>query len=100
MKTKEEIFQALSNADPRTRLKAIRRLSGMASELALKDRQPIAERISRLLDDKVAFIRWNVAIALGQIGDENALPVLEKMVGDEHANVRFRAALALGLIGS
>lgn len=59
----------------------------------------MVDLVGRLAGDKEAFVRWNVAIAVGKIGHPSGVKVLEEMVRDEHANVRFRVALALGLIG-
>lgn len=95
----EEASRTLSDADPRLRLKAIRKLTDIGMCLAWEDRPVVVERLARLIEDKEPFIRWNVAIALGMVGHEKGLEALEKLIKDEHANVRFRAALALGLIG-
>lgn len=96
----EDESRALSSSHPRARLQAVTRLAEIAGELPVTERGPIVEQLERVADDREAFVRWNLAIALGQIGHPRGLPVLERMAADEHANVRFRAALALGLIGA
>lgn len=98
-KKMEEACCSLSDADPRLRLKAVRRLTGIAVRLAWEERHRIVEELAKLAGDKEPFIRWNVAMALGRIGHESGVDALERMAGDEHANLRFRVALSLGLIG-
>ena len=100
IKDVESASLALSDKNPQNRLKAIRVLTEISKHDPIEQRQHYVESAGKLWDDKEPFIRWNVATALGQIGHENALPILEKMVNDQHANVKFRALLAFGLIGS
>lgn len=56
-------------------------------------------RLAALADDEQPFVRWNVALTLGLLGDEAALPALERLAKDEHANTRLRVAFALALLG-
>ena len=94
----DKAAERLADSDPRVRLQAVRNLIPIAVDQPLEERGGVVQTLGRLADDPEAFVRWNVAIALGQIGHESAVPALSKMAGDEHANVRYRAALALGLI--
>ncbi len=80
-------------------MKAVAALTEIAQQLEFADRERMGDLVGRLAGDKEAFVRWNVAIAVGKIGHPSGVKVLEGMVGDEHANVRFRVALALRLIG-
>ncbi len=96
----EEESRALSSSNPRERLRAVARLAQIAGQLPLSERDSIVAQLERVADDSEAFVRWNLAIALGEIGHPRGLAVLERLATDEHANVRFRAALAVGLIGA
>ena len=96
----EKARQKLPDLDPRRRLEGVVELTAVAERLEVDERQEIVALLSELASDSEPFVRWNVAIALGEIGHESGVEVLEKKVQDGHANVRFRVALALGLIGS
>lgn len=95
----EQESESLKTKDPRQRLAAVRALGRAARALPLEERKGIVDHLAGVALDPEPFIRWNVAIALGEIGNEAALRVLERMASDEHANVRFRVAQALGFIG-
>ena len=95
----EKETEGLSNPDPRVRLQAVRDLTRIARGLPLDDREGIVRRLEQVANDPEAFVRWNVAISLGQIAPPVGVSILEKMATDAHANVRFLVALALGLIG-
>ncbi len=90
----------LLDKDPRNRLSALRDLTDIASKLSYYERESIVEQVGKLAEDEQPFIRWNVAYALGKIGHEKGIRILEKLTADEHANVRFRVAYSLGLIGN
>ena len=114
----DDLIGKLSDENHKNVLKAIKELTKSARHKTLEDRKPIVEQLGKLYDNlspgliehldvgkvlgKNPFIRWNIAIALGEIGHESAIPVLEKMLTTpyEHSNVKFRAILSLGLIGS
>lgn len=51
------------------------------------------------LTDKEMILRLDAAQALGEIGDERAVPALTKALSDEAISVRKEAAFALGEIG-
>lgn len=96
----EEEAQFLTDKDPRRRFEAINRLTQIASQVELNEREKIVEHLGKVMDDPESFVRWNLAIALGKIAHPAGIKYLDKLGrSDEHANVRFRAALSLGLIG-
>ena len=88
----------IEDPDPRQRMEAARRLARFACA-ASDDRAMALELLGRLVHDEADFVRWNVAIALGQLGDPAGLPLLRALAADAHANVRLRVALAVALIG-
>jgi len=53
------------------------------------------EPLLNTLDEPNAFIRGNIALALGGLKDERVLDALLKMLSDKSAYVRGRAAIAL-----
>lgn len=96
----EKEVRLLTDEDPRRRFEAINRLTKLALQIELSERERIVEHLEKLVNDPEAFVRWNIAEAFGKIGYPSAIPHLEKLGRfDEHANVRFRVALAFGLIG-
>ncbi len=94
----EAAVGGVEDPDPRKRLAVVRGLSrlGGASEA---ERGRAVELLGRLVADEADYVRWNVALALGRLGDSLGLPHLRVLATDEHANVRLRVALAVGLIG-
>lgn len=88
----------VEDPDPRRRLEATRRLATFACATG-DERATALELLGRLVDDEADFVRWNVAMTLGQLGDAAGLPVLRALADDDHANVRLRVALAVALIG-
>lgn len=97
----DEAAALTASVDPRERLAAARRLARLGRALSGEERGRLVELLDLLARDPEPFVRWNVALALGELGDRNGLEVLGRMAeaDDEHANVRFRVALAVGLIG-
>jgi len=93
----QKLSEELSDKNPIKRLKAIKELAKAANEV--NDKERIVKLLEPLAQDKAPFVRWNLAIYLGKIGDKSAISALDKLVTDEHANVRMRAALALSLTG-
>lgn len=94
----KSVAQGIKDPDPRRRVQAVRRLG----RLPLEDdgeRAEAVELLGSLVDDEADYVRWNVAMDLGQLGDSRGLPFLQALAGDEHANVRLRVALAVALIG-
>lgn len=95
----DEAAALTASVDPRERLAAARRLARLGRALSGEERGRLVELLDLLARDPEPFVRWNVALALGELGDRKGLEVLGRMADDEHANVRFRVALAVGLIG-
>ncbi len=62
----EEEASVLTDEDPRKRLAAVRKVSGLAKQLDLKEREQIVELLEPLASDKEAFVCWNVAIAMAR----------------------------------
>lgn len=90
----------LTAEDPRVRFDAVTRLTELVLTVEFEERRKIVERLGELVSDPEAFVRWNLALALGKIGHPAGIKYLGKMARfDEHSNVRFRVALSLGLIG-
>ncbi|MGQ3684302.1 MAG: HEAT repeat domain-containing protein [Candidatus Loosdrechtia sp.] len=52
------------------------------------------------LKDKDSWVRWNAAVALGEIGDVRAVDALIQAFKDEDSRARERTANALGKIGT
>lgn len=94
----EQAAQLLGDPDPRRRLAGVRKLA-RACPSDEAERGRAVELLGGLARDEADFVRWNVAMALGQLADPRALPHLRTLAIDQHANVRLRVALALGLIG-
>lgn len=98
MVTNQNLNELLTSPDARARLQGVHGLSK-----AILDDPSSLERLRALVDKLVAdpspFVRWNLAVALGETRRSEVVLWLERLAADEHANVRFRAALALGTIG-
>lgn len=56
----------LSSKDPRHRLRGVQRLANLASQTNAKEKENTVNLVGNLWNDKEAFVRWNVAIALGK----------------------------------
>lgn len=80
-------------ADRESRVSAIVLLGRIKSD---EDRGELEGILGK---DRDKFGREAAAIALGHMGDEQAIPQLKKALEDESANVRLRAAWALGKMG-
>ncbi|MDO8842497.1 HEAT repeat domain-containing protein [Methanocalculus sp.] len=70
-----------------------------AAEALARIGRPAVGPLISLLDDPDEDVRWKVAIALGEIGDQRAISPLISLLADPDSYVRSRAALALGAIG-
>ena len=64
---------ALADTDPGIRKTAAYALGGFADPAA-------ADALRPLVDDPVADVRWNAALALARLGDGSGTPVLEQML--------------------
>ena len=92
--------QQLSAPDPRQRVKAMIHLMEQARGLSSAQQEEALRLLGACVPDQEAFVRWNLAIAVGRLGHPKGLELLRQLAGDEHANVRWRVALSCGLIGS
>ncbi len=87
----ELIAAALTDASPKVRA---------AAAIALAD-SDAAERVSALVtavDDDDDEVRQLAITALGEIGDESAVPRLLRAAEDERASMRYQATIALARI--
>lgn len=88
-----DIEVLLSANDPLARANAARALGKLRAR----------EAAPRLLDlaqsDPIGFVRGWATGALGEIGDQSAVPALIDLLGDREWRVRVAAAYALGLVG-
>jgi HEAT repeat protein len=88
----EELIAALRQPDVSSRYHAAERLAvlGPAAKLAV----PVLQRM--LFEDSSAIVRKSVALALGEIGAEDAIDDLKDVsASDEDQFVRHRAEQAL-----
>jgi HEAT repeat protein len=93
-----EIERLLGSPDAKLRLGAAKRLAArIADDPSVLPAS--RETLDRLVGDPAPFVRWNLAIALGETHRPEVVPTLERLARDEHANVRFRVAMALGVLG-
>ena len=100
----EKAAQKLSHPDPRRRFEGVDELAAVANRMGLAEKQEIVALLSDSASDSEPFVRWNLALALGAVGHESGVEVLEKMVQDPyeiagHLVVRDFVAMALGKIG-
>ncbi len=95
----KEFAGFLAHPDPRRRVEGIRGITRLEKQLPLSERGAVIPLLEPVAEDEEAFVRWNLALALGEIAHERGIPILQRLSGDEHANVRFRVGLALALIG-
>jgi cyclophilin family peptidyl-prolyl cis-trans isomerase/HEAT repeat protein len=71
-----------------------------AEFLALEDRRLFdPARLGAAARHDSAGVRSRAALALGRIGDERAVPLLDRLAGDRAADVRLSAAFAAGILG-
>lgn len=92
------LVASLRDPDPRKRLEAVRQLAREGARRSQEDRVGLVGVLSGLADDPEPFVRWRVALALGELGHPAALPALRKLATDPHANTRLRAAVAAGML--
>jgi len=87
-----------ANRDPY--LQTLRKRHGLHGDAKASDqsrKQAVAALLAALKSESLA-VRGSAALALGQIGDEAALPALARLTGDEEVRVRQAAILAIGLL--
>jgi len=74
----------------------VRRTAGdCISDLGFKD--AMSEMI-QTLSDKSRIVRWRAAMFLYEVGDETAIPALEKGLEDPEFEVRMQVKMALDRI--
>src|SRR5262249_35027211 len=78
--------------------------AGTAGELgqllALEDRKVFDEAVlERAAQHPDAVVRRHAAVALGRIGDPQAVPLLRQLLADADSSVKVEAAFACGLLG-
>ncbi|MDI9633292.1 MAG: HEAT repeat domain-containing protein [Methanolinea sp.] len=70
-----------------------------AAEALARIGAPAVDALVGILHHPDEDVRWKAAIALGEIGDERAIPPLIELLGDPDRFVQSRAAYALGEFG-
>lgn len=95
----DTLIPLLSAPRPIQRVRAIREMVRLVFRCDGETREVVRCILEGLTKgDQPPFVLWHLALALGQLGDPKAMPVLEQLASHEHANVRFRTAVALGLL--
>jgi hypothetical protein len=90
----DQAIDGLQNEEPLIRSQAVLRLVQQEGEEAA------LEKLSLMLQtDQDPLVRSRVAIALGALGDERAVPELEAALQDPNSSVRAQSITALGHIG-
>ena len=82
------LLTGLQSKDTATRLGIIGVLARIRSPLSV-------DPLTRLLADPISEVRWQTAIALGEIGDSRTIPPLIGSLQDPDKYVRYGAAVAL-----
>jgi 3-methyladenine DNA glycosylase AlkD len=80
----EEASDALTSEDSRSRFHAITRLAEAAVQRPAIERERIVERLEQISGDREPFIRWTLAMALGQIAHPRGLATLERLAADAY----------------
>ena len=89
----EKLLKALRSEDANIRIAAMMALGGKKEVAAV-------EPINGILTRDYPIVQSSAAIALGEIGDEGALPILLKQIKDsDNEQIRSNCAIALGKIG-
>lgn len=90
----EKLLKALKSEDANTRIAAMMALSGKKEKTAV-------EPINAILTRDYPIVQSAAALALGEIGDQGALPVLQKQIKDsDNEQIRSNCAISLGKIGA
>jgi HEAT repeat protein len=92
-KSIEYLKNALKNPDRDIRLGAVEALG------QIREPSAVSLLINLLGTDRYTEIRWAVALALGEIGDPEAIPSLVRELRDPDKYVRYGAAIALDRLG-
>jgi hypothetical protein len=75
------------------------RIGAIEALADIRERKAVEKLTDLLLTDESAEVRWASAIALGEIGDAEAIPVLIGSLRDPDKYVRYGATLALDQLG-
>jgi hypothetical protein len=75
------------------------RIGAIEALADIRERKAVGKLTDLLLTDESAEVRWASAIALGEIGDADAIPVLIGSLRDPDKYVRYGASLALDKLG-
>lgn len=75
------------------------RIGAIEALADIRERKAVRKLADLLLTDESAEVRWASAIALGEIGDAGAIPVLTGSLRDPDKYVRYGATLALDQLG-
>ena len=75
------------------------RIGAVEALADIRERRAVGKLADLLLTDESAEVRWASAIALGEIGDAEAIPVLVGSLRDPDKYVRYGASLALDQLG-
>ena len=93
------LIKATKDGDAEVARQALVGLRKMNWEAVLAVDEGAAEVVARELDSRDNMIRREASFALGLLGWEKALPLLEKALADDDDIVRHHAVRALGQIG-
>ena len=75
------------------------RIGAVEALADIRENKAVPKLTDLLLTDESAEVRWASAVALGEIGNEEAIPVLVGSLRDPDKYVRYGAALALDQLG-
>jgi HEAT repeat protein len=95
-----ESTQSIVLSDDLQHEEAIKRSEAVLRLVQQRGEEPIQEKLAGMLQtDQDTLVRSRVAIALGALADERAVPDLESALLDTHFSVRAQSITALGQIG-
>jgi len=90
----------MTDLDPAVRADAVEKIGEKGVALKGTEAMPtVIKLLTRALKDTDSSVRSSAAVALGKIGDEQAVKPLIEALKDENSSVRRSVAIALGEIG-